>query len=95
MSSFIARDENGVMWVESDKGAFFGIVSQLEIIDQKRLKIENDTLSVLEENNFVIEQDFDREVTFLEFRESNSETCRIEFCNGSVKYLTNDEIEQD
>lgn len=92
MSRLIEVDKSGVVWVESDAGDAFGIISQNEILDLSGIKIDSDTLSVLEENNFELNQDWARELTFLEFVESNGEICRVEFFGGNVNILVNDEI---
>lgn len=93
MGKLLSINENGVIWVESDSGKNLGVVDQLVILDEDGLKFEDDTLSVLDKNGFEINQDWDRESTFIEVTGVNGEQYRVEFCAGDVQLLTHEEIE--
>lgn len=84
MSKLISKNENGVIYVESDSGEIFGVVSQTEILSADGDKLEDDTLTVLESAGFELEQGWENECTFIEFSEENGETSRLEFKEGKA-----------
>lgn len=87
MAHLISQNKDGIIHVESDSGEVFGIVSQTEILDSNFVKLEGDTLSVLEQAGFELEQDWESESTYIEFREENGETSRVVFSCGAVEIV--------
>lgn len=63
MSKLISVNENGVIYVESDSGDVFGIVSATEITDGDGIRYERDALTVLEDNGFELTQFWELEET--------------------------------
>ena len=55
----LISNENGVMWIETESGETFGIVSSIEILDEDGLKFSDDTFKVLEIAGVELEQDFE------------------------------------
>lgn len=77
----IGQNDNGVIYVESEKGTVFGIVDSLTITDEDGLIHQGDTLTVIE-NNFdcELEQDWENEIT----RIHTNYKSVIEFSGSSV-----------
>ncbi len=92
MSNIISVNENGVIYVENDEGVVFGIVSASKITDHDGLVYQEDALTVLENNGFEMNQDWENESTYIEFREENGESSRVVFTNDDVKYLSHDDL---
>ena len=62
----LISNENGVMWIETESGETFGIVSSIEILDEDGLKFSDDTFKVLEIAGVELEQDFENQKTSFE-----------------------------
>lgn len=92
MNILLSKDENGVIWVKNEEGQLFGIVDQEIILDEEGIKFEKDSLNILESAGFELNQDWENEATYLEFKEENGEISRVVFCDNEVKLLDNDEI---
>ena len=86
MSKLISQNENGVIYVESHEGNIFGIVNSTKIIDEDGITISENPISVLELNDFNVEQDWDNEIAYIDFTEENGEVSRLVF-KGSEVYL--------
>ncbi len=85
MASLISQNENGVIYVESDNGDIFGIVSSLKVTDSDGIPFQEDTLTVLENSGFQLEQDWENETTYIDFIQSNGETSRVTFNGNDVE----------
>ena len=60
----IQVNENGVIYVENEKGEAFGIVCGARITDEDGLMYENSTLEIIEQNfECDLEQDWDTGAT--------------------------------
>lgn len=92
MSKVISVDEKGVIYIENNRGEVFGVVSSLIVTDGNGAKYENDTLTVLEENDFELNQDWENETTYIEFREENGEASRVVFSGDEASYIGHDEL---
>ncbi len=82
MTNLISQNKDGIIHVESDTGVIFGVVSQSEILDQNFDKIDGDTLTVLENAGFQLDQDWEGERTYIEFRHENGEVSKLVFSEG-------------
>ena len=87
MTKLISQNENGVIYVESENGIIFGIVSAAKVIDFDGIHFQEDTLTVLENAGFELEQDFDNESTFIDFIQTNGETSRVVFKHNDVSIV--------
>lgn len=84
MSELISQNKDGVVYVESDGGEVFGVVSSLKITDSDGVIFQEDSLTILENAGFNLQQDFDNEVTFIELVESNGEVSLLCFNGDTV-----------
>lgn len=84
MSKLISQDEQGIIWVESSKGDVLGVVSSSKILDGDGIPYQNDSLSVLEEYGFEIEQHWDAEMSYIEFPHENGEVSELVFINSNA-----------
>jgi hypothetical protein len=85
MAKLYATSENGVIYIENDDKQVFGIVSATEITDEEGIKYEKLPLEVLESNGFEIEQDWENESSFIEFKYENGESSKVVFSADSVE----------
>lgn len=92
MNTLLNQDENSVIWVKTERNKYFGIVSQEVVLDDEGVKFEKDTLNVLENAGFELNQDRENETTYLQFFEENGEESRVNFCDNEVKIADHCEI---
>ena len=60
----ISVNENGVIYIENEKGTVFGIVDSAKITDADGIPFQQDTLTVIEQNfDCDLEQDWNNETT--------------------------------
>lgn len=85
MAKLISQNENGVIYLESDSGDIFGVVSSLKVTDSDGMPFQEDTFTVLENAGFQLEQDFDNGVTYIDFIQENGETSRVSFSGDDVE----------
>lgn len=78
-------NENGVAWVETDCGEYFGIVNAFKVLDIDGLEYPNSSVCDLLDCYTEINQDFDREANIIEFRESNGESYNLVITSDCVE----------
>tara|TARA_R100001480_G_scaffold38852_2_gene51690 strand:+ start:1506 stop:1781 length:276 start_codon:yes stop_codon:yes gene_type:complete len=88
MAKLVTVDQDtGAILIENKNGAF-GVVSSSVITDKDGLLLEGDTLTVLENNGFELDQCWDTESTCL-YLDLNSHNRKIVF-NGPFAELVDD-----
>ena len=94
MTKLFALDQDGTIFVENDEGQVFGIVSESTLLDSDGNKLDGRTTDLLELNGFELNQDYETELTYIEFTETKGESCRVVFRDNEVILLTHDETKE-
>ena len=96
MSKFIEitdGQDGKIVWIENDAGEVCGICHDQTVIDEDGLpsgeqEMGADVFLVLENSGFVLWQDWDNELTFIELKDSKDEDCKLVFSGASVELVS-------